>query len=117
VVVDDLDVEGVAGTPDEADPPLLVHPDAELPGTFTLELFEAIRRGHPQVLQDRGRVEHPELPKGDALNVWPKTLDGLPLEEALGVAVLEGLDHAKTITSCVIIVKRYGWSRKGGCAG
>ena len=107
MVVDDLDVESMAGTPDEADPPLLVHADAELPRTITFELLKAIRRRHTQILQDRGRVEHPELPKGDSLDIGAKSLDGLSPEEALGVAVLEGLDHACTITRAVITVKRY----------
>jgi hypothetical protein len=93
VVIDNLDVERVAGTPDEAEPPLLIHPNAELPGAVTLELLKAIRRRHPQILQDRGRVEHPELTKGDSLDIGAKSFDGLPREEALGVAVLERLDH------------------------
>jgi len=95
VVVDDLNVEGVAGTPDEADPPPLVHSDAELPNAVTLELLEAIRRRHPKILQGCGRVEHPQLPKCHALDVGPQSFDRLPAEEALGVSVLEGLDHAQ----------------------
>lgn len=99
----------MAGTPDEADPPLLVHADAELPRTITFELLKAIRQRHPQILQDRGRVEHPELPKCDLLDIGAKSLDGLSPEQALGVAVLEGLDHACTITRSVITVERYYW--------
>jgi len=95
VVVDDFDVEGVAGPPDEADPPLLIHSDAELPGPVALELLKAIRRGHPQIFEDRGRIEHPELPKGDTLDIRAQSLDRLSTEEALCVAVLEGLDHVR----------------------
>lgn len=95
MVVDDLNVESMTGTPDEADPPLLIHPDAVLPGTVPFELLEAIRRRHPQILQDRSRVEHSKLPERRPLDVWAQSFDGLTTEELLGVAVLEGLDHSE----------------------
>ncbi len=95
MVVDDLDVESMAGTPDEADPPLLIHPDAVLPGTVPFQLLKPIRRRHPQILQDRRRVEHSQFPERRPLDVRAQSLDRLATEESLGVAVLEGLDHAE----------------------
>ena len=44
--------------------------------------------------QQRGRgIEHPKLAERRALNVSPEPLDSLPLEQTLGVAVRETLDH------------------------
>src|SRR5690625_5536447 len=42
VVVNDLHLLRSGGRPYEADPPLVVDPDAVLPGTITLESFEPI---------------------------------------------------------------------------
>ena len=40
--VDDLDVEGIGGAPDEADAPLIADADAVLAGTIALERLEPI---------------------------------------------------------------------------
>jgi len=51
VVVGDLDVEGVSFTPDEADSPLVVDPDAVLPFAIPLQLFQPIPGRHSEVLE------------------------------------------------------------------
>jgi hypothetical protein len=93
VVVDDLDLEGVTATPDEADPPLAIDPDAVLPRSIPFQLLESIRWRDPQVFDPLGSVEHPQLPEADPLNVRPEALHALALEEALGVSICEALDH------------------------
>jgi hypothetical protein len=37
VIVNDLDVEAISGTPDKADPPLIIDADAVLPGAFAFQ--------------------------------------------------------------------------------
>ena len=49
VVVDDLDVEGTGGAPDEADAPRVVDADAVLAGTIALERLEPIAGRNAEV--------------------------------------------------------------------
>jgi hypothetical protein len=50
VVIDDLDLEGVAVSPFEAEAPLVVDPQAVLPGPITLQCLQMISWWHPQIL-------------------------------------------------------------------
>jgi hypothetical protein len=93
MVVDDLDVEGISGTPAEADPPLLIHADAVLPLTITFELLQPVSGRNAQITQDRRSVEHPEFPKRNTLDPRPEPPHGFAPKQALGVPVLEALDH------------------------
>jgi hypothetical protein len=51
MVVDDLDIVGVAITPAEADAPLVVNSDAVLPFALPGELLQPITGWCPQVLE------------------------------------------------------------------
>ena len=48
VIVHDLDVIGVTVAPPEADPPLLVDPNAELAGAITNQRLEPVARQRGQ---------------------------------------------------------------------
>jgi hypothetical protein len=61
VVVNDLDILRTSIHPNEADAPLLVYPDAMLAGSIILEGFKVIVRGHVQVAQHLGVVQHPQF--------------------------------------------------------
>jgi phage tail protein X len=74
VIVDDLDIAGAVGCPDEAHPPLLVDPDAVLAAPVTRQRLEAVAGRRLQVLQDGGPVQLCELAQGrdflkDASNI------------------------------------------------
>jgi len=62
VVIDDLDQFG-AVTPHEANPPLIIDPDAVLPATVPSQRFEPIAGWRPQVaptrLSDRSLTDPP----------------------------------------------------------
>ena len=68
MVVGDYDVGWFTLVPAEADPPLLVDPDAELAGEISFEGFEAITRWGSQVVQVLCFVEVDEFPSGCLLN-------------------------------------------------
>ena len=51
MVVNYLNVEGIAIFPCEANPPLIVDPDAELTTAVTREGLEPIARRHPQIIE------------------------------------------------------------------
>jgi hypothetical protein len=50
MVIYNLDVVGIAVAPDEAQPPLVVDPDAVLPNPIAGQRLQAVRRRLPQVL-------------------------------------------------------------------
>src|SRR5262249_52866682 len=61
VIVDDLDVFGIAIGPSKADAPLIVDPDAHLSGAVAFEGFESIPRRIAKVLDRRRSVKLAEL--------------------------------------------------------
>jgi hypothetical protein len=60
VVVDYLNVDRTRFGPSEADPVLVVDPDAVQASTVSAERLEAIAGWHPQVVQALGLVERIE---------------------------------------------------------
>ena len=58
MVVDDLNVMGVASDPAEADPPLVVDTDAVLAETIRGELLQTIRWRHSEVSKTCRGIEH-----------------------------------------------------------
>lgn len=94
MVVDDLDVEGVGGAPDEADAPLIVDAGAVLASTIALERLEAIAGRYAQVGEGVGRIEDDEFPKRNALKAGWQTTRAATLKERFRVGVAEGADHA-----------------------
>ena len=95
MVVDEFNVERITRAPAETDTPLLIHADAMLSRSVTLELFESVSRRDSEIVEDGRRIQHLEFPKGYALNIRPELSDGVAPKEALGVAVPEALDHVE----------------------
>jgi hypothetical protein len=52
VIIDDLDIEGAAGIPSEADPPLVIDANAVLATPISLQGLEPVARRHRQILQN-----------------------------------------------------------------
>jgi len=92
VVVEDLNIEGVAVLPAEADPPLIVDTDIVLFLTISRESLESVTRRHPQIRQGLGRVENQELLQCGAAYVWRKPLRASTIEDPLGVQISEAPD-------------------------
>jgi hypothetical protein len=67
MVVDDLDLVRVAIAPGEADPELVVDPNAVLPGAVTLKSFQLVA-GQRQIPQSPGLVDLVQLAPGGPLN-------------------------------------------------
>jgi len=49
VVVSNFNIRGIAVTPYEADPPLIVDPDTVLPFSIALQHLQPIRWRYPQI--------------------------------------------------------------------
>jgi hypothetical protein len=69
VILADLYLVSAVGTPDEADPPLVVDADAVLSVPVSPEQLEPIARRASEVLEARGGIDHEKLPVGLALHV------------------------------------------------
>jgi hypothetical protein len=96
VVVHDLDVLRFAVLPHEADPILVIDPDAVLPPPITAKGLEVIARKRAQVVESLGRVQLRQLALSDASNV-PEPTRRVPLEQRLCISVPEGPDHLLSI--------------------
>ena len=96
VVVHDLDVLRFAVLPHEADPILVIDPDAVLPPPITAKGLEVIARKRAQVVESLGGVQLRQLALSDPSNV-PEPTRRVPLKQRLGVSVPEGTDHLLSI--------------------
>ena len=80
MVVGDFDLVGVAVPPNEAQPPLIVDPNAVLALTIPSQFFESVawkRRQHPEIIR---RVEQNEFAGGQgvrSLEICGWTRDGI----------------------------------------
>jgi hypothetical protein len=92
VVVHYLDLLGPAVVPDEADPILVIDPDAVLALPIAGEGFEVIARERAEVLESLRRVELRELALRDPSNGL-EPASRVPLKQGLGGSVPEGPDH------------------------
>lgn len=58
MIIDNFYIDRVAMLPGEADSPLVVHANAELPLAIPLEPFEAIAGWNPQIVEHFRRIEN-----------------------------------------------------------
>ena len=92
MIVHYLNVKGIGLNPTEADPPLVVDPNAVLPGPISEERFQPISWDHSQIRNGCRRVNVIELPfrhHGDTLKLPAE----LAPEDLFGLLVPERPDH------------------------
>jgi len=92
VIVDDLDVMGVAVAPDEADSEPVVDPDAVLTPSVAAQRFQPVSGEDRQIPKLVGRVQLAELPLSDAGDHL-RAAGRPPVEEPLGFLRPERPDH------------------------
>jgi len=95
MIVNDFDIVRVSRSPAETDPPLRVNPDAVLARPIAPELLQAIARRKAQVVEARGRFEHPQLSESDLLNFRTQHPHRATLEEPFSITSTKALDHWK----------------------
>lgn len=106
MIVNDLDIERVSVFPLEADAPLLIDPDTVLALAIAFQRFQLIRRRNHEIAQIGGTVQILQFLTRPLLYLAIKSLHELTVEHRLCVLVPEASDHSRTITLCVINVKR-----------
>lgn len=107
MVIDDLNVIGIAAFPDEADAPLLVDPDAVLSFAVMMQRLQVVGRRDAQGLKEARGIQHHELDRRCSLNGLRQLAGKAPKEEFLGLFAFERLDHRNIVSNKDIIVKGY----------
>jgi hypothetical protein len=93
MVIDNLDIQGIAAIPLETDSPAVIDANAPLAGAVAFQGFQAIAgRGAKKFQRGRG-AELRQFALGDAADGDPATRAAAG-KEGLGVFVAEGSDHA-----------------------
>jgi hypothetical protein len=97
MIVHDFYVGRLVLGPDEADPVLVVDPNAVLALAIAREGLEAVAGRDPEIGEALGGIELVELPESHGPEVWGATAAGLfgvaAIEDVLCALVLERADH------------------------
>lgn len=93
MIVRDLDVIRIPAPPVEANPPLIIDPDAVVPSAVSRESFQSVPRRNTQVLKRPGRVQHCEFTLGYLLDIRSQFPGLLSQEDLLSLLVPEAPDH------------------------
>jgi len=93
MVIDNRHIVGVAVTPSETDPPLVVDADAVLPGSIAAQFLEAVSGRDAKIVESLRRVDRDELAKHRPPQLGREPANWLAGEEAFGVPVAKALDH------------------------
>jgi hypothetical protein len=70
VVIDDFNITGPVGFPEEANAPLIVNADGVLPFAVALEGFQSVAGRDGKVAEFGDGMELGEFPQGNTLDVW-----------------------------------------------
>jgi hypothetical protein len=96
------------GFPSETNPPLIIHANAVLSGSTTLQPLQAVAWRHAQVRQLDGGIQLQQLPPGGSLDVRRQPAGHLSAEYLFRLRTREVFDHSPTtLTRSGINVKRY----------
>jgi hypothetical protein len=95
MIVGDLNVDGFAIVPSEADAPLVVDPDTVLPFPVSTKLLKSVRRWNTKIVQVFRTMEDDKFPIPNQLNVPRKALRKLLPPDLGRLLVLERIDHMK----------------------
>jgi len=93
MIIRELDIVGVAVREAKAQPPLVVDPDAHLPGAVALRRLEPVAGRNAQKPKIDGGVDLLEFHPRPAGGIGGNALDGDALEQGLGPPIGESPDH------------------------
>jgi hypothetical protein len=110
MIVDDLDVVGVAIMPNEADSELLVDSNRVLTITITAKCLEVISRA--KVRQSRRGMQASQSATG-GISKSIERRDTLALDEALGALVPTAPNHSWSLVRSTYNVKKGGTRQSG----
>jgi hypothetical protein len=97
VVIDEFDIFCTSISPDEAETPLRVHPDAVLTTTITSQQLQTVPWRDPEIVHILRRMDQLELPQCRSLHRSINALDVLLMPGALGAPAAERSDPETNI--------------------
>ena len=98
VVIDNLDINGSAGSPSEADAKPIIDANAVPPRAVALERFQPIARRHAKIVKSSCSVQHRQLPHGHRFN-RDEAPDSYTCKQRLCVGASERADrHPRILT-------------------
>jgi hypothetical protein len=93
MIIHNFDIESVAFTPLETDPPLVINADAVLTRSITAKQLKTIGRRDAQVLQGDCTIQHTQLAESHLLHVVREFPRESAPEYLLRLFALERPDH------------------------
>lgn len=100
MIIDDLDRLRPAVLPHEANPPLIVDPDAKLAGAVSLQGLQTIPRRNPKVLQRPSTVQVKKLSASYSVDAREPRHMPIP-EQGRSVLATERPDHPFLLTQYI----------------
>jgi hypothetical protein len=94
VIVNDLNPLDAPTLPNEAEPPLVVDPNAVLARSAAAQILQPISGRRRQIAEVFRRVQLPQLPLGYSLNARREPPCVPTMEQRLGFAIGERADHS-----------------------
>jgi hypothetical protein len=92
VIVDNLDVIGIAVMPTKTDPPLFVYANTVLAPAVSLHALQPVTGRAVQIVQDDRAIKLAQFPLGDSFD-GSKALHALALMKELCILAAKALDH------------------------
>ena len=93
MIINNLDLEGIAVSPAKTDSPLVIDANTVLAGAVAFELLQAVAGWDPEIVELLGGIHDAELPEHESVEFGRKASDAFALEQSLRVAIGEAQDH------------------------
>ena len=106
MIVNDLHLLWSSIGPHEADPPLVVDPDAVLTGSIALERFKSVSWRDPEIVEPLRRPHLTKLAQRNPLDPRIDRSHGLTTPQPFGRLVAERSDHRTSLTAVVNNARR-----------
>ena len=107
MIVHYFNIMSIPVLPAKTDPPLVINPNAPLPGSVATELFKHVARRHTQKIKRSRAVKLREFAQRHTLYI-SRQLFGIPApENFFRFGAFKILDHVSMVARCASSVKRY----------
>jgi hypothetical protein len=93
VIVDDLYIVSIAGTPSEANAPLIIDPDTVLTSPVAFQDLQPVARRNAEKVKSRRGIDLQQLPMRNSLYVGRESSTVLAPKELFRVSIRKALDH------------------------
>jgi hypothetical protein len=103
MIVGQFDIERSAVLPPQADPVLIVDPNAVLTRPVALQLLKPVIGRLHHIHQSVGTMKHSQFPQGNSRNTGPPPRRQ-PMKQLLRIGIVERSDHVAILSLVIPIV-------------